>query len=117
MQYAFLGIPFGINKVPCHFQRVITHVFKDLPFTHPYIDNLPFGSKSWDNIITCLLDLNRCNAINVRIKPSSVNLGHAQIFKCLGSILSALGIAVDPDKMKSIILAFSVRHYFSSRPF
>ena len=103
MQYVFLGIPFGINKVPCHFQRVITHVFKDLPFTHPYIDNLPFGSKSWDQHYEhAFLILNRCNAINVRIKPSSVNLGHAQI-KCLGSILSALGIAVDPDKMKSII--------------
>jgi len=102
MQYVFIGVPFGINKVPSHFQRVITHIFKDLPFTHPYIDNLPFGSKSWeDHHDHSLCIIVRCNNVNLRIKPSSVNLGHAQI-KCLGSILSALGISVDPDKMKSI---------------
>ena len=92
MQYVFIGVPFGINKVPCHFQRVITHIFKDLPFTHPYIDNLPFGSKSWDEHLNMLsLLLLDVMQVNLRIKPSSVNLGHAQI-KCLGIILSARGI-------------------------
>jgi len=101
-QYMFVGCPYGISFIPSHFQRVMSMIMADLPFTFPYIDNLPFGSKTWEEHEEhAYLIIDRLNKANLRIKPSSVNLGHAQI-KCLGHILSAHGTAMDPDKIQTI---------------
>ena len=47
-QYMFVGCPFGLHDMPSHFQRVVTHVFHDIRATLPYFDNIPFGSRTWD---------------------------------------------------------------------
>jgi hypothetical protein len=41
VQYMFVGCPFGILELPSHFQRMMQHVFHDLPFTFPYFDTSP----------------------------------------------------------------------------
>lgn len=43
-QYMFAGCPFGIKHIPSFFQRFITHLFRDMPFVLPYIDNIAFAS-------------------------------------------------------------------------
>ena len=102
-QYMFVGVPFGINFIPSFFQRIMSQIFSDVPFTFPYIDNLPFGSKTWkEHFEHASIIIDRLNKVNLKIKPSSVNLGHAQI-KCLGHILSSRGIGIDPDKVKTIL--------------
>jgi hypothetical protein len=102
VQYMFVGAPFGIATLPSHFQRVMSFCFSDLPFTFPYLDNLPFGSSNWDDHRDqALTIIDRLNRLNLKIKPSSVKVGHAQI-RCLGHLLSSHGIGIDPDKLAQL---------------
>ena len=62
----FAGVPFGINFIPSHFQRQLSLLFHDLPFTMPYFDNLPFGSKSWDEHLDhAIMIVDRLNKVNL----------------------------------------------------
>ena len=102
VQYMFAGVPFGINFIPSHFQRQLSQLFHDLPFTIPYFDNLPFGSKSWDEHLDHAITIvDRLNQVNLKIKPSSVKIGRTSM-KCLGHIISTQGIGIDPEKVQSI---------------
>ncbi len=102
MQYMFVGCPFGISLLPSYFQRIMSYVFRDMPFTFPYFDNIPIASPDWNTHAEhARLIVHRLNQVNLRIKPSSVNIGHSQI-KCLGHILSVDGIGMDPAKLQSI---------------
>src|SRR6185437_9945661 len=84
--------------IPSLFQRVMTDLFRDLPFVTPYIDNLGFASSSWEEHYShAKLILERLNQANLKVKPSSVNLGNTQI-KLLGHVISIDGIGMDPDK-------------------
>lgn len=101
-QYMFTCCPFGLSVMPSHFQRIMSFVFRDLRFTFPYFDNIPFGSRTWKEhaahtqaIIDCL------NSYNLRIKPSSVKIGQAQL-NCLGHLLTDSGVAISPDKLSKI---------------
>jgi len=47
-QYMFQGCPYGIKFIPSHFQRFIIRLFQDLPFVYPYIDDIVFASKDWE---------------------------------------------------------------------
>ncbi len=102
VQYVFVGAPFGIATLPSHFQRIMSGAFADLPFTFPYLDNLPFGSSDWgshrDQALTLI---ERCNQLNLKIKPSSVKIGFSQL-RCLGHQLSAAGISIEPGKLKEL---------------
>jgi transposase InsO family protein len=101
-QYMFVGCPFGLYNMPSHFQRIIQFVFSGIPATFPYFDNIPFGSRTWDEHEThtyAILDL--CNRYNLRIKPSSIKIGQAEL-NCLGHRLTATGIAISPDKLVKI---------------
>ena len=74
------------SSVPCR------SLFPDLPFTCPYLDNLPFGSANWDEHREQALRSSRgCNSANLKIKPSSVKIGHAEI-RCLGHLLTGNGV-------------------------
>ena len=101
-QYVFVGAPFGLSLLPSHFQRAASYIVSDMPFTFAYLDNIPFGSKTWrehkDHALTIIDRLTQCNLL---IKPSSVILGHAQM-KCLGHLLTNAGVAPDPDKQAKV---------------
>ena len=80
-----VGVPFGLSPVGSIFQRVMSHTFRDIPFTFPYIDNLPFASKSWEEHAEhAIVILDRLNKVNLKVKPSSVKVGYSSI-KCLGT--------------------------------
>ena len=98
----FIGCPFGLYNMPPHFQRIIQFVFSGVPATFPYFDNIPYGSRTWDEHEThtyAILDL--CNRYNLRIKPSSIKIGQAEL-NCLGHRLTATGISISPDKLIKI---------------
>ena len=102
IQYMFVGCPFGISLLPSLFQRVMSSLFHDLGFTVPYLDNLPFGSTGWkDHREHALLIIERLNEANLKIKPSSVKIGHSEI-RCLGHLLSGEGISLSPTKIEQI---------------
>jgi hypothetical protein len=101
-QYMFMGVPFGLTPVSSIFQRVMSHIFRDIQFTFPYIDNLPFASKTWDEHTDhAIVILDRLNKVNLKVKPSSVKVGYSGI-KCLGHMVSVDGISMDPDKVLAI---------------
>ena len=47
-QYMFVGAPYGIKLLPSFFQRIMSRIFYDFPFTLAYIDNFPFASPDWE---------------------------------------------------------------------
>jgi hypothetical protein len=101
-QYMFVGCPFGLSTLPGHFQRIMSVLFRDMDFTFPYLDNLPFGSSSWkQHRDQALLIIHRCNQANLKIKPSSVKFGQSHI-RCLGHMVSGAGIGIDPQKLESL---------------
>lgn len=101
-QYMFVGVPFGLYNMPSHFQRIITYMFSGITATMPYFDNIPFGSYTWDEHATHTHTIiNTCNQYNLRIKPSSVKIGQAQL-DCLGHLLTTEGIAISQQKLGKI---------------
>ena len=102
VQYMFIGCPFGLSMLPSHFQRAMSFCLSDFPWTFAYLDNIPFGSKSWDEHRQhALCIINRLTQLNLLIKPSSVKFGHSQI-KCLGHILSNRGVGIDTEKLNEV---------------
>ncbi len=101
-QYMCAGVPFGLSIVPSHFQRVISTIMHGLDFTFPYMDNLPFGSKDWETHRQQALTVIRLmTKHNLKIKPSSVKLGHSHM-RCLGHFVSIKGIGIDPKKLSMV---------------
>jgi hypothetical protein len=102
-QYQFRCCPFGIKFIPSHFQRYITHLFADMPFAQPFIDNIAFASDSWEqHLLHSKLIIERLNSVQLKIKPGSTNLGHSQI-KILGHLVNEFGIGMDSAKVKDIL--------------
>ena len=102
-QYMFQGCPYGIKFIPSHFQRFMIRLFKDMPFVYPYIDNIVFGSKDWEEHeqhAKAIID--RLTSVNLTIKPTSVNLGNTEI-RILGHLINAEGIGIDPEKKRLIL--------------
>ena len=101
-KYMFTVCPFGLTQMPSHFQRLMTYIFRDFNFTLPYFDNIPFGSHSWeDHASHTLAIVERLNGFNMRIKPSSVKVGQAQL-NCLGHLITQSGIAIAKDKLAKL---------------
>ena len=48
--------------------------------------------------------IERLNSVNLRIKPSSVNLGNYQI-KLLGHVITPHGMGMDPEKQNDDAMA------------
>ena len=85
------------------FQRYMAHLFRDMPFVFPYIDNIAFASSTWEEHERhALAIVHRLNSVNLKIKPSSVNLGNHEI-KLLGHIINKSGIGIDPEKRDMIL--------------
>jgi hypothetical protein len=101
-QYMFVVCPFGLHPMPSFFQRNMWYVFSDLPFVFAYFDNIPYGSTSWkEHAAQTLAIIERLNHYSLRIKPSSVKIGQAQL-NCLGHLLTDSGVAISPDKLSKI---------------
>ena len=101
-QYMFVGCPFGISLLPSYFQRVMCNIFNDLPFTCPYLDNLPFGSATVEeHRKQLILILQRCNKYNLKVKLSALKVCHSEM-RCLGHLLTHEGVALSPSKLEFI---------------
>ena len=85
-----------------YFNDIWQIYFHDMPFVYPYIDNLPIGSKSWEEHEQhCNMIIERLNSVGLRIKPSSINIGNYEI-RILGHLINEHGINIDSDTKKVI---------------
>lgn len=103
IQYTFLGTPYGLKTMSQVFQRIVSTIFHDMPFVHPYIDNLNIASKDLNEHITHVrMVMQRLNEYNIRISPKKLKLARRSI-TTLGHQVSAAGIAPDPRKIAKIL--------------
>lgn len=101
-QWRFVGCPFGLAPLTGHFQRFMSNAFSDLPFAFPYLDNMVFGSKSWEEHAQhALIIVQRLNSMNLKIKHSTIMLGHANM-RALGHVVGFGGVSIDPDKLAAV---------------
>lgn len=99
-QYMFKSCPYGIKHIPSLFQRLMNHIFADMPFVICYIDNIAWGSTTWEeHYAHSAAVIERLNTVNLLIKPSSVNIGNSQI-KLLGHLITEHGVGLDPEKQE-----------------
>lgn len=102
-QYMCVGTPYGIKHIPSFFQRYMCQLFADMPFVYPYIDNIAFASRTWDEHYRhAAAIVERLNSVNLKIKPSSINVGNTCL-RLLGHVIDAHGVSVDPEKQKMIL--------------
>ena len=102
-QYMCVGCPYGIKHIPSLFQRFMCDLFSDMPFVFPYIDNIAFASHTWEqHQLHAAAIIERLNSVNLKIKPSSINVGNTCL-KLLGHVISTSGISVDPEKQQMIM--------------
>lgn len=103
-QYQFTCMPFGVKFMTSYCHRIISNIFHDLEFVDPYVDNLPFAAESWEEHRNQLLMiLQRCNQWNLKVKQTSepLKIGHSTM-QCLGHIVTAEGVRIDPRKLDHI---------------
>jgi hypothetical protein len=106
--YEFLVMPFGLTNVPSTFQSLMNHIFQ--PYLRRFIlvffDDILIYSKDLDSHLTHLthltqtLDLLRKNQLFA--KMSKCRFGCSEI-EYLGHIVSALGVFVDPGKIRAMV--------------
>lgn len=102
-QYQYTAAPFGLKHIPSIFQRFMAKLFEDMPFVFPYIDNLPFASKTWEEHEQhARMILERLNSVNMKLKASATDFGHSQL-RILGHLIDANGIHMDPDKKRTVL--------------
>jgi transposase InsO family protein len=102
-QWMFCGAIYGIKPLAGHLQRLISRLLRGIARCFPYFDNIPFGSFTWEqHAEQALIILRRLNAANLKVKPSSVQIGHA-VMDALGHTLSAAGIGIAADKLDSVL--------------
>ena len=104
VQYRFTCMPFGVKFMTSFCHRVVSSIVREegLEFCDPFVDNLPFASKTWDEHRQHLIRLlSMCNKYQLKIKASSIKVGFSKM-KCLGHIVSAQGVSIDPLKLQTI---------------
>ena len=96
--------PFGIAPMPSLFQRFISHLFADMPWVVAYIDNIAWGSNSWEEHLSHTTAVfERLNSVNLRVKPGdATSIGQSQT-TLLGHVISSKGIGIDPAKQKMML--------------
>ena len=100
-QYVFVGCPYGISMLTSHFQRLMATIFHDMPFVVPYVDDIIFASRSWEeHELHARLIIERLTSCNLRLKPS-YHMGHAELH-VLGHVISTRGTSIDPKKAQAI---------------
>ena len=97
-------MPFGLTNAPSTFQRLMETCLGDLNLTQcmVYIDDVVVFSRSFEE------HLDRLNAVfsrlreaGLKLKPSKCRLMQREM-KFLGHVVSAQGVATDPEKVEVV---------------
>lgn len=105
IQLQWTCMPFGVYLMTSLCHRFISDRIQEAELQDicdPFVDNMPFASQTWDEHREHLVTLLRfCNSLNIKIKASAIKVGHSRM-KCLGHIISADGVSIDPLKMETV---------------
>ena len=102
IQYEFLRAPFGLSFLPSFVHRFVSNQVQRFPWAKPFIDNVQWGSDTWEEHAAHLVQLlNLFTSLNIRIKIAGIKLGYTRI-RVLGHILSSKGLTADPRKLEML---------------
>jgi hypothetical protein len=94
--------PMGLKSSPSAFTRLMDFVFRDLPNTVIYLDDVLVGSKTFQDHITHLAEcLIRVRKQNMRLKISKCNFANKQV-EYLGYTVSNKGIQPGEEKIAAL---------------
>ncbi|PIK56242.1 putative thy-1 membrane glycoprotein isoform X1 [Apostichopus japonicus] len=102
--YEFNRMPFGLCNAPATFQRLMQGCLGDLNYESVllYIDDIIVFSEDFDTHLNRLgTVLSRLHQHGLKVKPSKCHLLKSSV-RYLGHVVSADGVATEPDKCKSI---------------
>lgn len=103
--YEFTRLPFGLMNGPATFQRYMETCLGDLHYESIliYIDDIVIFSEDCESHLERLeMVFERLEKHGLKLKPSKCHLFQEQI-SYLGHVVSAKGVATDPDKCKTVI--------------
>ena len=103
--YEYIRMPFGLCGAPATFQRLMQHCMGDLIYQmlFVYLDDICIYSKTFEEHLAHLdLVFTRLHDHNLKLKPSKCHLFRKEI-DYLGHVLSADGIATNPEKIKAVV--------------
>lgn len=102
IQYVFRGAPFGLKNMPSIFQRVMTHLFADLPFVKTFIDDIVVYSATLaDHIQHVRTVIDRLNKAHLILNVAKCHFCQTSV-KLLGFIISKQGRQVDRDRLINV---------------
>ncbi len=102
--FEYTRMPFGLMNAPATFQRLMTTVLGDLNFTSVllYLDDIVVFSSTVDEHIQRLQCVfSRLQEHGLKLKPAKCHLLKESV-QYLGHIVSAEGIATDPEKTSAV---------------
>lgn len=103
--FEFNRMPFGLCNAPGTFQRLMERIFGDQSFNSLllYLDDIVIFSSSFHQHLQRLeLVFKRLREHNLKLKLEKCHLFQAEV-KYLGHVISASGVATDPDKIRTVL--------------
>ncbi|MBW0519768.1 hypothetical protein O181_059483 [Austropuccinia psidii MF-1] len=105
--YEYLRMPFGIEKLPSHYQRmmntIVPHELSE-GWSIIYIDDIIICSETWKfNLERLSLVLGKILQVNMKISLKKCNFGLHEL-KALGHLVSGLRLGVDKNKVAAALM-------------
>uniref|UniRef100_H3AP44 Gypsy retrotransposon integrase-like protein 1 n=1 Tax=Latimeria chalumnae TaxID=7897 RepID=H3AP44_LATCH len=97
-------MPFGLQNAPATFQRLMTCCLGDLNFVVLFIyldDVIVFSSTFEEHLEHLKMVFDRLHTHGLKLKPKKCHLLQEKV-KYLGHVVSANGIAMDPEKIQRV---------------
>ena len=97
-------LPFGLTSAPATFQRLMERVLHGLHWKSLllYLDDIIVIAPDFDTHMSRLEEvLNRLQQAGLKLKPSKCELLQSEV-RYLGHIVSATGVATDPEKVVAV---------------